>query len=235
MIKQPNGLEQQMKSDTHSKPNIPISASGKNVLVVEDELRMREMLAKALREMGFTATLAANAEAAVRLLGTAVFDILILDLNLPGMSGLDFLQLVRQKQNDIQVIILTGFGDLDSARKAIHLDVVEFLAKPCSLGNLEIAMDRASRRRKGQIIEHASLEQPESRQPDLKNTPPNTSDNNAPLSMEEIEQNTIIDALKRNQGRRAATAKELGISLRKLYYRLGEYQRKGLLENVIEE
>ena len=52
------------------------------------------------------------------------------------------------------------------------------------------------------------------------------------LSLEEIEQRHIIDVLNKNNGNRAATAKELGISLRKLYYRLGEYQKKGLVSDA---
>src|SRR6476661_4903444 len=126
--------------------------TGREVLVVEDELRIRTMLSQALKEMGFNATLTASAEAATRALAQHSFDILILDLNLPGVNGMEFLQSVRKAHHDIQVIILTGFGDLESARLAIHLDVVEFLSKPCALGSLEMALGRATKRRKGQIV-----------------------------------------------------------------------------------
>src|SRR5690349_15039835 len=119
-------------------PSSPSSLpSGREVLVVEDELRVRNMLLQALKEMGFAATPAPSAEAAARLLAQREFDILILDLNLPGMNGIEFLESVRRQHNAIQVIILTGFGDLEAARKAIHFDVVDFLTKPCALGALE--------------------------------------------------------------------------------------------------
>jgi DNA-binding NtrC family response regulator len=210
-----------------SPPSLP---TGRQVLVVEDEIRIRNMLNQALKEMGFHATLASSAEAAAKLLDQQSFDIMILDLNLPGVDGLEFLSSVRKRHADLQVIILTGFGDLDAAKKAIHLDVVEFLTKPCALGNLEVALDRARRRQKKQIVEEPA--------PALKTVmqfepPPGALQ--APAvpgsnqSLEELEQQHILGVLQKQNGNRAATAAELGISLRKLYYRLGEYQKKGLI------
>src|SRR3954465_14728935 len=88
--------------------------SGNEVVVVEDDPRVRNMLAGALKEMGFAGTFCASAEAANRALGSGGnFDVLILDLNLPGTGGIEFLESVRRQKNDIQAIILTGFGDLE--------------------------------------------------------------------------------------------------------------------------
>ena len=212
--------------------------TGREVLVVDDEPRIRNMLAQALKQMDFRATLAASAEAASRELAQRTFDILILDLNLPGMDGMEFLTSMRKRHPDIQVIILTGFGDLEAARRAIHLDVVEFLTKPCALGNLEAALDRASKRRKGQIVNDAAsvtgnqLPAFDDPPPTPARTPaaPSAADSaGAPLSLDEVEQRHILGVLERLNGNRAAAAAELGISLRKLYYRLGEYQKKGLI------
>ncbi len=221
------------------EPRSPLSSlpSGREVLVVEDEPRIRNMLSQALKQMGFVGTLAPSAEAAKKILSQRSFDILILDLNLPGMSGIEFLQSIRKQHREIQAIILTGFGDLESAKKAIHLDVVEFLTKPCALGDLEMALDRASKRRKGQLVGEAAL----ATEPLLRfETAPTfkvavvtaAADGEmgkAPVTMEELEQRHILSVLEKHGGNRVATAEELQISLRKLYYRLGEYQRKGLL------
>ena len=211
---------------TSSPTSLP---SGRDVLIVEDELRLRNMLSQALREMGFNATVAASGEAALRELSQKSFDILMLDLNLPGISGIELLERIRSEKNDVQVIILTGFGDLSSAKKAIHLDAVEFLTKPCALGDLEIALDRASKRRKAQII--ANSPAVDQRDVELDPAPsalPKVSLDNqeSDLSMEQIEQRHILSVLEKHNGNRAATANELGISLRKLYYRLGEYQKR---------
>ncbi|HEX8911754.1 MAG TPA: response regulator, partial [Humisphaera sp.] len=131
-------------------------ASGREVLCVEDDPRVRNMLAQALKEMGFPATFAASAEVGLKALADRAFDILIFDLNLPGISGMEFLERVRRQGNDVPAIVLTGFGDLDAARKAIHLDVVEFLTKPCALGSLEQALAKARRRRKDQVVDAAA-------------------------------------------------------------------------------
>src|SRR2546430_425983 len=135
----------------------PLSA-GNKVIVVEDEARVRNMLSAALAQMGFDATFVSSSEAATKTIAQNTFDIMILDLNLSGMGGIEFLQSLRRKDQNIQVIILTGFGNLEAAKTAIHLDVVEFLTKPCKLGELEIALDRARKRRKGQIVDAAAAE-----------------------------------------------------------------------------
>jgi DNA-binding NtrC family response regulator len=142
---------------------------------------------------------------------------MLLDLNLPGMSGMELFGLLRQRWPQTQVVILTGFGDLEAAREAIRLDVVDFLTKPCSLGDLEVALDRARKR----------LGPP---RPDVgPDAGPDSivSDNAGPPTLDDIERQTILAALERHRGNRAATAAELGISLRTLYYRLAEYQRQG--------
>ena len=205
------------------EPAAPPPQEVRDVLIVEDEMRLREMLTRAVREMGFTPAAAPSAESALREAENRGFDILILDLNLPGMSGLDMLTRLRQSQPDLQVIILTGFGDLEAARQAIRLDVVDFLTKPCALGTLEEALDRA-RRRAFKSCEH---EPPIAEEPPRFTAPPLPQEGR--MSLEELEQRHILAVLEKNNGNRTATAAELGISVRKLYYRIGQYQRQGLL------
>ena len=205
-----------------ASPSFPIV--GRRVLLVEDELRLREMLSRAVREMDFEITAAPSAEQAVRLLENQSFDIAIVDLNLPGMNGLAFLEMAHQRWPSLQSIILTGFGDLDAARKAIRIDAVDFLTKPCPLGELELALGRARARLLQQMpVEPLAM--------------PNEDDEEAlaalqpGVSLEQIERQHILVTLQRNNGNRTQTAAELGISLRKLYYRLGQYQKDGLLSS----
>ena len=199
----------------------------RDVLIVEDEGRLREMLTRAVREMGFSPMPAATGETALKAAEQREFDILILDLNLPGISGLEMLERLRQQQPDVQVIVLTGFGDLEAARKAIHLDVVDFLTKPCALGTIEQALDRARRRRFKLVEPELPEPEPEPEPEPVRFPQPEPSD--APMSLEELEQRHILAVLGKNHGNRAATAAELGISIRKLYYRLGQYQKQGLI------
>ncbi len=188
----------------------------RRVLLIEDESRLREMLLRAVTEMGFEAEAVGSGEAGVRLLGQKSFDTVIIDLNLPGIPGIELLELIHTRWPEIQSIILTGFGDLDAAKKAIRLDVVDFLTKPCSLAELESSLTRASARRL--------------QAKDRAGRPAAAVEEDGPMSLEELERKHILASLQRHDGNRAATAAELGISLRKLYYRLGEYQRMGLIQ-----
>ena len=215
-----------------SPPGYP-PGEGRQVLLVEDETRLREMLTRAIQEMGFSPTPVGQGEAAIRLLeqrGERGFDILVVDLNLPGMAGLELLEQTHARWPAVQAIVLTGFGDLDAAKQAIRLDVVDFLSKPCPLGELEVALDRARNRRMKAVgfagpasTSTSEAARAESAEDDAPPAP-------APApSLEELEQRHILAVLEKNNGNRTATAAELGISLRKLYYRLGQYQKQGLI------
>ena len=205
------------------EPATPPPSEAREVLIVEDEMRLREMLHRAVREMGFNPFASASGEAALREAEKRRYDIAIVDLNLPGMGGLAMLEKLRESQPDVQAIVLTGFGDLDAARAAIRLDVVDFLTKPCALGALEESLDRARRR-------HFKVSEPEPHvEPEPARFAAPTEPQTEPLSLEELEQRHILAVLEKNDGNRTATAAELGISVRKLYYRIGQYQKQGLL------
>jgi DNA-binding NtrC family response regulator len=187
------------------------------LLIIEDESRMRDLLVRACAGWGFEAAGARNGEEALRLSEEDGFDIAVLDLNLPGMDGLETLRRLRQKSPDIAGIVLTGFASIDAAKRAVHLDVVEFLTKPCHLGELERALDRALRK---SVVE-VSVEQ--------ESAATTTPAEDSPLTLDEVERNHILQALRRHAGNRTAAARELGISRRTLYYKLDEYQQKGYL------
>jgi DNA-binding NtrC family response regulator len=183
------------------------------VLVVEDESRMRELLHRAISGWGFEVSAARNGEEAIRLSDAHPFEIVLMDLNLPGIGGIETLQRLRAKTPHLQAIILTGFASIEAAKQAVHLDVVEFLTKPCHLGELEQALDRALRRMSP--TPPAVLDKPD--------LPPATEG----MTLDEVERQHILMALRRNNGNRTATATALGISRRTLYYKLEEYERQG--------
>jgi DNA-binding NtrC family response regulator len=190
------------------------------VLIVEDEQRLRDLLVDVLPGMGFSATGVRSAEEAVRIMEASPFDVAILDLQLPVMGGMDFFERLRERWPATQVIVLTGFGDLEAARRAIHLDVVDFLSKPCPLCEIELALERARRRihaiERGEIGDlHTSSESD------------NRSDKDSAATLWEVERRQILAAIERNNGNRTAAAAELGISRRTLHYRLSEYRQLG--------
>jgi DNA-binding NtrC family response regulator len=192
------------------------------VLIVEDEPRLRELLLDVVPEMGFDAAAARTAEEAGRLMSAERRDILILDLQLPLMHGMDLFRAVRERWPRTQVIVLTGFGDLDAARAAIRLDVVDFLTKPCHLHDVEVALDRA-RRRMVEAMAAATRDDDVLFRP-APPAPP--GEGGRPETLEDIERREILKALARNAGNRTKAAAELGISRRMLHYRLAAYGRE---------
>ena len=194
-----------------------------HVLIVEDETRLRELLLRSLTNWGFDASAARSAEEALRHSDASPPDIVLLDLNLPGMDGLQFFNALRQKQPEVQGIVLTGFASIEAAKQAVHMDMVEFLTKPCHLGEVEQALDRAMRR-------IAPPEPPIIPDPSFAeggDTIRTTDDDGSPRTLEEVEREHILSTLDRHGGNRTATAAELGISRRTLYYKLTEYQKQG--------
>jgi DNA-binding NtrC family response regulator len=198
------------------------------VLIVEDEARLRELLLRVLPTWGFEAAAARSAEEAMRLAAADPPDILLLDLNLPGAGGLEFYKKVRERWPHIQAIVQTGFASIQAAREAIHLDVVEFLTKPASLGELEQALDRALRRlsAKPPLVLPPGGEFDDLEEPDA-DVPTDAPAGAAGKTLHEVERQHILATLSRNRGNRTATAQELGISRRTLYYKLDEYEKQG--------
>ncbi|MCA9297318.1 MAG: response regulator [Phycisphaerales bacterium] len=185
------------------------------VLVIEDEERYRLFLVDVLGDMGCTAQGAATAAEARTILGHEDIDAIILDLNLPMIDGMTFLQRFRQMDRITPVIILTGVGDLTRAQQAIRLGVTDFLLKPCHLGEIEASIDRARR--------HLA------RRTEARDAPPAESvapaDGTRTIAV--IEREAISAALREHGGNRSAAAAALGISRRTLYNRIEQYRNEG--------
>lgn len=181
-------------------------------LILEDEPRFRDFLAEVVAGMDCTPVTAATASEALRQIDTNAPDLLLLDLNLPVTDGMTFLDHFRRICPTAPVIIITGFGDLESAKQAIRHNITEFLTKPCDLGQLEQAISRARLRLN-----------PPSAPPTP--TPYSEPDTAKPLAI--IEREAILSALRASRGNRSTAAKSLGISRRSLYDKITEYERQG--------
>ena len=179
------------------------------VLIVDDEPRLRELLLDIIPDMGFAAIAVRSAEEARKLMEHDPQEIVMLDLQLPVMGGMDFFEQIAKCWPRTQVIIMTGFGDLESARQAIRLGVVDFISKPFHLSDIETALDRARKR----LIATGWVEQSVDESPE---------EESEPTTLAQIERQAILAALERHAGNRTAAAAELGISRRKLHYWLNE-------------
>ena len=110
-----------------------VSGDTLRVLVVEDEEPVAAMLADFVRELGAEPVGADTAEAALRALASERVDVIVLDLRLPGMSGLDFLRLPAIRDSEIPVIVMSGVATEPEGQEALQLGAIEFLHKPVSL------------------------------------------------------------------------------------------------------
>jgi len=103
--------------------------SGK-ILVIDDEESLRSTLSRILVREGFQVTTAADGFEALRRFSSLSFDLVILDLRLPDMDGIQVLREIRKINQQLPVILLTGHGTMSSALDAFHLEATDFLLKP---------------------------------------------------------------------------------------------------------
>ena len=126
------------------------------LLLVEDEDDFRETSARWMERKGHEVSTAASGAEALEVCRQDSFDVAVFDMNMPGMSGMELLQRVQQDKIEMEVIILTGQGTIESAVSAMKLGACDFLTKPCSLGDLEhhcmLARDRGRLRRENKQL-----------------------------------------------------------------------------------
>jgi DNA-binding response OmpR family regulator len=114
---------------------------------VDDEANIRTALVRLLRLDGFDAIEAESGPAAVAALGQVCYDLMIVDLNLPGMGGSEVMRRARAMDPSLQMIVLTGHPTLESAIAAVRLEAVDYIQKPASLQEIAAAVRRALRSR----------------------------------------------------------------------------------------
>jgi DNA-binding response OmpR family regulator len=116
-----------------------------NILIVDDETAERITLGEVLRLEGYRITLASSGEEALTIVRQETpFDLAILDLRLPGIDGLQVLDGIHQVAPDTIVILITGYGTLETAIQALRKGAYDFLLKPCPVEEVLSAVRRAS-------------------------------------------------------------------------------------------
>jgi len=105
-------------------------AAATKLLVVDDEAGMRKSLAIMLRREGYTVAESASGKDALDQLGREVFDLVVADLSMDDVSGLDVLRHVKQTTPEVEVILMTGYGTIESAVEAMKLGAYDFITKP---------------------------------------------------------------------------------------------------------
>src|SRR6056297_390565 len=126
------------------------------MLIVEDEDDFRDTCTRWMQRKGHSVTAVSNGAEALGLCERQHFEVAVFDMNMPGMSGIELLQRVQQAKGEMEVIILTGQGTIESAVSAMKLGACDYLTKPCALGDLEhhcvLARDRGRLRKENRQL-----------------------------------------------------------------------------------
>jgi len=112
------------------------------ILIIEDEAKMRRLLELNLGDDGFKTISAADAETGLKLLASESVDLVITDLKLPGMSGLDLLLAVKQQNAALPVVVMTAFGSVETAVDAMKAGASDYVLKPFSLTEMKMVVHK---------------------------------------------------------------------------------------------
>ncbi len=116
--------------------------SNAKILIVDDELILRESLAGWLQRDGHAVETAGSGEAALGMLKDARFDIMLVDIKMEGMSGLDVLQHVKETDPDVDVVMITAFGSIPTAIEAMKNGAYDYMLKPFDPNELGVLIDK---------------------------------------------------------------------------------------------
>src|SRR4051812_40008674 len=119
-----------------------------NILLVDDEPAIRLTVGAILRMHGYTVDTADGGEQALERLAAAHYDLVLTDLRMDKVSGMDVLAAVKKHLPSAVTVMMTGHGSVDAALEALHLGAAEFLMKPVSVDALKMAVERSLERKR---------------------------------------------------------------------------------------
>jgi two-component system, NtrC family, response regulator HydG len=139
------------------KPKTPAATAGPpiKVLVIDNDPAHAEAMAESLRSIGFECTVATTGQEGAALLGVGTFEIVITDLKMPEIGGLEILARCKEVQPDAEVILVTGHGTIESAVEAMQRGAFNYLLKPLDLKQLRAVVENAAR---SQYLRRANAE-----------------------------------------------------------------------------
>jgi DNA-binding response OmpR family regulator len=132
-----------------------------HILVIDDEAGIRRTMRDLLTEEGYTVTTASSGEAGVALIKDNSYDLLLIDLRLPGIDGMEVVKQAKEYLPDAALIILTGHGSIETAIEGLHQGIFDYLLKTSDpltvLDRVKAALaDRQKRLRQKQLLDHVS-------------------------------------------------------------------------------
>ncbi len=118
-----------------------------SILLVDDDAAFRHVMAGELSRLGYEVTTAGSGEEAIQRVAASEPEVILLDLRLPGIGGLETLRAITANAPAIEVVMLTGHGSIDTAIESIRIGAFDYVVKPCPLDELDIRIQRALERR----------------------------------------------------------------------------------------
>src|SRR5438874_5156182 len=117
------------------------------ILFADDEKSLQELMRSELPRLGHEVTVCPDGKAALKALEKATFDAAILDLRMPGMTGIEVLEQLKQVAPDIEAIVMTGHASMETAIEAVRLGAFDYITKPCKLSEIEAVLKKATEKR----------------------------------------------------------------------------------------
>jgi DNA-binding NtrC family response regulator len=124
---------------------------GSKILLVDDEVVFTTNMSKLLTNRGYIVTAVNSGDSAIRELEEKDFDVVVLDLKMPGMDGLTTLQEIKKIGLFTETLILTGHGSIDTALEAIKIGAYDYLTKPCEIDELVAKIEGAWEKKDGEV------------------------------------------------------------------------------------
>ena len=119
-----------------------------SIMILDDEPIVGKRLKPSLEKKGYEVESFTSSKEALERIEERSFDIVVTDLKMEGMDGMQFLTLVKEKYPDTEVIVITGFATMATARESFNKGVFDFLAKPFKLGEIVEVIARAEAKKK---------------------------------------------------------------------------------------
>jgi two-component system NtrC family response regulator len=135
------------RSNMPNQPDKKKKTTSLKILFADDEIHLQELIAAELPRMGHAVTVCPDGPTAVGEIENSQFDCLIVDLDMPGMNGIEVIRRAKELAPMTEAIVLTGKGSQETAIEALRLGAFEYLQKPCKLVELKALLQRVAQRR----------------------------------------------------------------------------------------
>lgn len=137
-----SGIGESREAQHHSGPT-----DSHKILVVDDDPELQTLLRRLIRGLGYDVTIAHGGQQAMDLLEASPFEVAVVDLRLPGPDGLEVMRQIRDRQLDVDVVILTAYASVDSAVEALRHGAYDYITKPFNIDDVRATIRRVMRKR----------------------------------------------------------------------------------------